>query len=69
MSNSRKREYEDDGDSMLPPSPSGASLPPSSPPAIPFGDDDEDVIQDDNIDDLDEMAEEEAGEDLFDDNM
>lgn len=66
MSNSRKRGFSDDLN--LPSSPE-ADMPPSSPPAMPFGEEDDDIIQDDVIDDLDEMAEEEAGEDLFDENM
>lgn len=66
---SRKRDYEDD-DGQPPSSPSAppSSLPPSSPPALPF-DEEEDIVQEDVIDDLDELAEEEAGEDLFGDNM
>jgi DNA replication licensing factor MCM2 len=66
---SRKRDYDDDEDTQ-PSSPSAppSSLPPSSPPALPF-DEEEDIVQEDIIDDLDELAEEEAGEDLFGDNM
>ncbi|ANB14420.1 MCM DNA helicase complex subunit MCM2 [Sugiyamaella lignohabitans] len=69
MSGSRKRDRRNSEDFRGEP-PSSPNLPmanlASSPPA--FEDEDE-LIQEDVIDDLDELAEEEAGEDLFGDNM
>lgn len=69
MSNSRKREYSDDDGTDMRGVRSSPDLPPSSPPGMPFEDEDEDIVQEDQIDDLDELAEEEAGEDLFDENL
>ncbi|KAF2083405.1 MCM-domain-containing protein [Saccharata proteae CBS 121410] len=71
--NRRKRSREPDdlpSSSALPPS----SPPASSPPIFPQADDDDDVLdpEDDligDIDDADEMAEDEAGIDLFADNF
>lgn len=70
----KKRDFDEQENAYPPSSPGGppSSLPPSSPPA-PFGDDEDDneenLIQEDIIDDLDEMAEEEAGVDLFGEDM
>ncbi|CAN6662980.1 DNA replication licensing factor Mcm2p [Trichomonascus vanleenenianus] len=65
---SRKRDYEDISDGIEPPSSPMMGNPPSSPQMeAPFSEE-EGIIEED-IDDLDERAEEEAGEDLFDDNM
>lgn len=61
---SRKRGNSDIED--IPSSPVGV-LPPSSPPAL-FEEDEEGEIRDD-IDDLEEAAEEQDGEDLFGDDM
>lgn len=72
---SRKRDYNDHlSDNSGPASSPGGNnnnngqTPrsiPSSPPEDPF----EDAVQDDELDELDEAAEEEAGEDLFGENM
>ncbi|KKK15321.1 hypothetical protein P175DRAFT_0476751 [Aspergillus ochraceoroseus IBT 24754] len=62
----RSREPDDDAMSVAPPS----SPPPSSPPMLPF-DDDEDERDEEaelDIDDIEEMAEDEDGIDLFGDN-
>ncbi|KAL6238274.1 hypothetical protein BDW75DRAFT_33330 [Aspergillus navahoensis] len=59
----RSREPDDDASSVVPPS----SPPPSSPPMLPF-DDDEDERDEEaelDIDDIEEMAEDEDGIDLF----
>ncbi|KAL2834855.1 MCM2/3/5 family-domain-containing protein [Aspergillus cavernicola] len=59
----RSREADDDASSVAPPS----SPPPSSPPMLPF-DDDEDERDEEaelDIDDIEEMAEDEDGIDLF----
>ncbi|KAL4783198.1 MCM2/3/5 family-domain-containing protein [Aspergillus varians] len=59
----RSREPDDDASSVAPPS----SPPPSSPPMLPF-DDDEDERDEEaelDIDDIEEMAEDEDGIDLF----
>ncbi|PLB53395.1 MCM-domain-containing protein [Aspergillus steynii IBT 23096] len=62
----RSREPDDDAASSLPPS----SPPASSPPRMPFDDDDRDEDADmDDIDDIEELAEDEGGIDLFDDNF
>ncbi|KAA8646502.1 MCM DNA helicase complex subunit MCM2 [Aspergillus tanneri] len=64
----RSREPDDETSSVAPPS----SPPPSSPPMLPFDDDDErdeeaELLAD--IDDIEEMAEDEDGIDLFGDNF
>lgn len=63
----------DNGIRHLPPSsPQGQRYPPSSPPAAFFDDSEnrEDEIRDeDDIDELEELAEEVEGEDLYGDNM
>ncbi|OJJ44375.1 hypothetical protein ASPZODRAFT_781487 [Penicilliopsis zonata CBS 506.65] len=65
----RSREPDDETSSIVPPS----SPPPSSPPMLPFDDDNE--IDDEgaefigDIDDIEEMAEDEDGIDLFGDNF
>lgn len=64
---SRKRGNSDIEDN-IPSSPVGGDLPPSSPPAL-FEEDEEGEIRDDIIDDLEEAAEEQDGEDLFGDDM
>ncbi|PGH07600.1 hypothetical protein AJ80_07989 [Polytolypa hystricis UAMH7299] len=64
--NRRKRSREPDDEASSAPPPS--SPPPSSPPMLPLGDDEEDLDRDDfinDIDDVDEMAEDEDGIDLF----
>ncbi|KAF1809331.1 DNA replication licensing factor mcm2 [Eremomyces bilateralis CBS 781.70] len=69
-----KRAREDDDNMMsspgLPPSSPDRVAPASSPPMLPADDDDDNLIDDDedligDIDDMDEMAEDEAGIDLF----
>ncbi|KAL4911842.1 MCM2/3/5 family-domain-containing protein [Aspergillus aurantiobrunneus] len=58
----RSREPDDDASSVAPPS----SPPPSSPPMLPFDDEDErDEEAELDIDDIEEMAEDEEGIDLF----
>ncbi|KAL2794500.1 MCM2/3/5 family-domain-containing protein [Aspergillus keveii] len=58
----RSREPDDDASSVAPPS----SPPPSSPPMLPFDDEDErDEEAELDIDDIEEMAEDEDGIDLF----
>ncbi|KAE8150243.1 MCM2/3/5 family-domain-containing protein [Aspergillus avenaceus] len=64
----RDREPEDDNSSIAPPS----SPPPSSPPMLPFDEDDDrdeeaELLQD--IDDIEELAEDGEGIDLFGDNF
>lgn len=68
MAQRRKRSNSDFEDN-IPSSPAGM-LPPSSPPAL-FDDDDDEPgeIREDIIDDLEEAAEEQDGEDLFGDDM
>ncbi|KAF7588488.1 MCM DNA helicase complex subunit [Aspergillus hancockii] len=65
----RDREPDDETSSIAPPS----SPPPSSPPMLPFDDDDNDRDEEaellGDIDDLEEMAEDEEGIDLFGDNF
>ncbi|KAL5364995.1 MCM2/3/5 family-domain-containing protein [Aspergillus floccosus] len=64
----RSREPDDDASSVAPPS----SPPPSSPPMLPFDEDeerDEEAELLGDIDDIDEMAEDEDGIDLFGDNF
>ncbi|KAB8259091.1 MCM2/3/5 family-domain-containing protein [Aspergillus pseudonomiae] len=63
----RDREPDDETSSIAPPS----SPPPSSPPMLPFEDDDRDEEAEllEDIDDLDEMAEEGEGIDLFGDSF
>lgn len=69
----RKRDYDDHTSDNGPSSPDAppSSLPPSSPPNLPFDDDEDAPLFDENdmIDDLDEALEEEDGEDLFGENM
>ncbi|OJZ82313.1 hypothetical protein ASPFODRAFT_197094 [Aspergillus luchuensis CBS 106.47] len=65
----RSREPDDETSSVVPPS----SPPPSSPPMLPFDDDDNERDEEaellGDIDDIDEMAEDEDGIDLFGDNF
>ncbi|PKX88784.1 MCM DNA helicase complex subunit MCM2 [Aspergillus novofumigatus IBT 16806] len=65
----RSREPDDEVSSVAPPS----SPPPSSPPMLPFDDDDNERDEEaellGDIDDIDEMAEDEDGIDLFGDNF
>ncbi|BDD61019.1 MCM DNA helicase complex subunit [Monascus purpureus] len=64
----RSREPDDETSSVAPPS----SPPPSSPPMLPFDDDNDRDEEDEllgDIDDIEEMAEDEDGIDLFADNF
>ncbi|KAL4938748.1 hypothetical protein BDV06DRAFT_46942 [Aspergillus oleicola] len=63
----RSREPDDDASSVAPPS----SPPPSSPPMMPFDDEDDERDEEAelDIDDIEEMAEDEDGIDLFGDNF
>ncbi|KAF9888146.1 MCM DNA helicase complex subunit [Aspergillus nanangensis] len=65
----RSREPDDDVSSVAPPS----SPPPSSPPMLPFDDEDSDRDEEaellGDIDDIEEMAEDEDGINLFDDDF
>ncbi|KAJ5111553.1 Nucleic acid-binding OB-fold [Penicillium argentinense] len=71
-SNTRKREREEEISSPAPLPPSSPTALGSSPPPMPFdedGDDDEEAELIPDIDDVDELAEDEDGIDLFGDNF
>ncbi|KAJ5119164.1 Nucleic acid-binding OB-fold [Penicillium atrosanguineum] len=70
--NTRKREREEDMSSPAPLPPSSPMALASSPPALPFDDDEDDDEEAElvpDIDDVDELAEDEDGIDLFGDNF